>query len=449
MNSRDWEDSSFSWTKVREFDNLDPLKSPSEHDFGQDGAGDPAPRRSFHETWEFLGVVRARLRKIQRRKSNSSYCDWPRLSKFPQEVLYLTLSGCAPAFIHRVFFVELPKLRGKLLIGDAERSVDWVLDLARRGELVLEDDLLDALRTYNPRRWSEYSLHIGLKVDGAPLEPAISRRNLPVSSGVSPEEILFPVPVPSEDQVQVITVDSAAGIPVDESSRAFGVLGYSMSLMDFIKEWEVLRAFNPIVGVATPAEIVRGVLVGIPAILAERDAKADCGQDLPVLKASIGQGVNPVPTADPLQLAVVPSRRALRNPPTLGNPWFRREPGKAGRPPVYHDFLEVARRRLRQYRKNRKRVPIRPDRLHKFEQEVFFLKLAGYSPTFVCRIFQEELPNLFSRLSKEGVQTSMKKAEERARLEMLRLDPELQYVLCQYAAGPWSEDSDQWLKDQY
>lgn len=143
-------------------------------------------------------------------------------------------------------------------------------------------------------------------------------------------------------------------------------------------------------------------------------------------------------------------KRSYRNPPTLPeNSRFRREPGHPGRTPVCHEYLDIARNRLRKFRKNRRPVDLCWNRLRKFPQEVLFLTMAGYSSSYICRVFSEELPNLYKMLSVKGVESSMDWVMKQAREGELRLEVELQEVLSHYGGGPWAEDAEHWMKAAY
>jgi hypothetical protein len=116
---------------------------------------------------------------------------------------------------------------------------------------------------------------------------------------------------------------------------------------------------------------------------------------------------------------------------------------------VEHDFLEVAQYRLLPLKRKKTPIPMCWDRLKGFRDVVWFLVLAGYSPTFICEYFRKELPNLFPKLSKEGVTSSVRKTQKLARDGKFFLDEEFAGVLADFDAGPWSHDAPDWLRIQY
>lgn len=133
----------------------------------------------------------------------------------------------------------------------------------------------------------------------------------------------------------------------------------------------------------------------------------------------------------------------------MPHPTRVREPGKPGRPVVYHEFLEVVRKRLRRHRNIKKPLLRRWNRLVGFEQEVLFLVMAGYPVNSIRRLFLDELPNLFTSLSHEGAAYSMAKVVQKAKLGNIYLDDSLQEVLSFYKAGPWNPSGESWMKSQY
>ena len=140
--------------------------------------------------------------------------------------------------------------------------------------------------------------------------------------------------------------------------------------------------------------------------------------------------------------------------PGAACPPYRLEEGsgdsrEVGRPRVTHAFLDEARSRLRVHRKKRKPLPLCWDRLRNFRKEVWFLILAGYSPSFIRTFFLAELPNLFPSLSYYGVVTSVEKTVAVARAGDLLLGEDYRDVLEHYRAGPWVHNAPDWLRKQY
>lgn len=138
-----------------------------------------------------------------------------------------------------------------------------------------------------------------------------------------------------------------------------------------------------------------------------------------------------------------------RSPPSMEHPKFKRRKGQVGRPPVYHDFLVAVGRRLRKFRNRTTPVPRCWHRLSKFPQEVLFLTLAGYSPSYICKVFSDELPMMYPTLSPEGVEYSVKRVMSNARKKLLILDDDLLELLYDFKAGPWAPDAEDWLKEEY
>jgi len=116
---------------------------------------------------------------------------------------------------------------------------------------------------------------------------------------------------------------------------------------------------------------------------------------------------------------------------------------------VEHDFLDIARDRLLPFKRKKTPLPMCWDRLEEFRDIVWFLILAGYSPTFICEFFRVELPNLFPKLSKEGVTSSVRKTQKLARDDQFLIDDDLADVLQFFEAGPWAHDAPDWLRLQY
>ncbi|MDP3849507.1 MAG: hypothetical protein Q8Q59_03315 [Luteolibacter sp.] len=126
-----------------------------------------------------------------------------------------------------------------------------------------------------------------------------------------------------------------------------------------------------------------------------------------------------------------------------------REPGSRGRLAVRHQFLDVARYRIRPYRKKKKVAPVCWDRLRNFRELVWYLVLAGYSPSYIRTFFLTEIPNVFPTLSYWGVRFSVEKAYERAFAGELILDDEFRDALQDFRAGPWAKNAPGWLREQY
>jgi hypothetical protein len=104
---------------------------------------------------------------------------------------------------------------------------------------------------------------------------------------------------------------------------------------------------------------------------------------------------------------------------------------------------------LDSHRRKKTPIPMCWDRLKEFRDVVWYLILAGYSPTFICAFFRKELPNLFPKLSKEGVTSSVRKTQQLARDGQFFLDEELAGILAEFDAGPWAHDAPDWLRLQY
>lgn len=185
-----------------------------------------------------------------------------------------------------------------------------------------------------------------------------------------------------------------------------------------------------------------------PVSAPERPKDFETGCDAPgeAVKAS---APGDVPVGDSGKPSGKSGKGALCIPPTQVDPEFKREPGQAGRAPVYHEFLKVVGRRLRRHRGRRRAAAMKWDRLSGFRQEVLFLTWAGYSAGFVRKVFVEELPNLFPKLSKGGVAFSVGKALESAEKGETVLDDVLREVLSRYEVGPWGKAAESWMKDQY
>jgi hypothetical protein len=136
-------------------------------------------------------------------------------------------------------------------------------------------------------------------------------------------------------------------------------------------------------------------------------------------------------------------------PPSQPNPGEVREPGQRGRPRLCHEYLDLVRGKLKRYRRRSTPVTYYRDRLRNFHREVWFLLLAGYNPCSIQGLFAEELPNLFPRLSYDGVITSVRSAVLRASEGDLLLEDNYAGLLEYHRSGPWAPNAPDWLRAQY
>ena len=138
----------------------------------------------------------------------------------------------------------------------------------------------------------------------------------------------------------------------------------------------------------------------------------------------------------------------LSRPPYISEV-LDRKPYSFGRPDVSHHFLDFARMRLGRYVRRQKALPRSRDRLKRFRQELWFLVLAGYSPSLIRDLFQEVLSKAFESLSYGGVVGSIKELVLVAEAGEFLLEEEYCELLEDYKTGPWALDAPDWLRKQY
>jgi hypothetical protein len=314
------------------------------------------------------------------------------LRDFREVVLFLVLAGYSPNFVRTFFLRRFPNLFPVLSYKGAETSVVLSVKEAREGSLRVKGEFLDLLKKYVAGPWVHDApnwLREQYGVLGCNVECS------GMDSGKDSVGDAEAVKVPA--QVPAVTGDFGEDLSPGHSESAMGISpGLSIwALGQFPKLGETGGFY----GEGRRVGPYRGLSKMPPSISMDREGE--------------------------------------------------REPGSRGRLSVRHPFLDVAGCWIRPYRKKKRVSPVCWDRLRNFRSVVWFLVLAGYSPSYIQTFFLTEIPNLFPSLSYKGVRTSVEKAYGCAFAGELILDNEFSETLKIFRAGPWATNAPDWLRAQY